>query len=50
MKDYYIYMMASKKNGTLYIGDTNMCQRSLQDVIPAKAGIIHEGGFLLTQE
>jgi putative endonuclease len=23
MKDYYIYMMASKKNGTLYIGVTN---------------------------
>jgi putative endonuclease len=23
MKDYYVYIMASKKNGTLYIGVTN---------------------------
>ena len=23
MKTYYVYIMASKRNGTLYIGDTN---------------------------
>ncbi len=27
MKTYYVYMMASKKNGTLYIGVTNDLRR-----------------------
>lgn len=31
MKDYYVYMMASKKNGTLYTGMTNNLIRRVYD-------------------
>lgn len=31
MKSYYIYILASAKNGTLYIGMTNDLQRRIQE-------------------
>jgi putative endonuclease len=40
MKQYYVYMLASKKNGTLYIGVTN---NLLKRVYEHKNNII--GGF-----
>lgn len=37
MKDYFIYILASKKNGTLYIGVTNNLKRRVYE---HKEGII----------
>ena len=31
MKNYYIYILASKKNGTLYIGMTNELERRMKE-------------------
>jgi putative endonuclease len=31
MKTYYVYILASKKNGTLYIGMTNNLQKRLSE-------------------
>ena len=31
MKTYYVYILASKKNGTLYIGMTNNLQKRLYE-------------------
>ena len=52
MSSYYVYILASGKNGTLYVGVTNDLIRRIQEhkkglvkgcrmliVIPAKAGI-----------
>jgi len=37
MKCYYVYMLASQKNGTLYIGVTNDLQRRVQQ---HKSGVV----------
>ena len=39
MKTYYVYIMASKKNGTLYIGVTN----NLQHRVWQHKNDVHEG-------
>lgn len=43
MKDYYVYILSSAKNGTLYIGVTNNLLKRIEEhnlsVIPVKAGI-----------
>ena len=31
MKDYYVYILASKRNGTLYIGFTDDLQRRIKE-------------------
>ena len=31
MKEYYVYILASKKNGTLYIGMTNDLERRMRE-------------------
>jgi putative endonuclease len=31
MKDYYVYILASQRNGTLYVGVTNQLERRLSE-------------------